>query len=139
MKLVSEIALELFERDRFEFNLVSAGYDSEDESSDSDSDSDDDESEEDEDKIRAQLKALRTQKARKPRTRKSRAHDSAVEPVMEEVQAISPTYPSHRSSQHRKPSSGDSEVEDLIKKMSQMNIKDPDYAVTYYQAFCLDE
>ncbi|KAF7431059.1 hypothetical protein PC9H_006777 [Pleurotus ostreatus] len=139
MKLVSEIALELFERDRFEFNLVSAGYDSEDESSDSDSDSDDDESEEDEDKVKAQLKALRSQKAHKPRARKSKAHDSAIDPVMEEVQAISPTYSSHRTPSHRKSSSGDSEVEDLIKKMSQMNIKDPDYAVTYYRAFCLDE
>ncbi|KAF4587955.1 hypothetical protein EYR38_009916 [Pleurotus pulmonarius] len=120
------------------FNTLCARYSVTD-SADNDSDSSDDESEEDEDKIRAQLKALKTQKAHKSRARKSRTHDSAVDPVMEEVQAVSPTYPSHRTSQHRKPSSGDSEVEDLIKKMSQMNIKDPDYAVTYYRAFCLDE
>ncbi|KAF4580563.1 hypothetical protein EYR38_003162 [Pleurotus pulmonarius] len=138
MKQVSEIALEVFERDRFEFNLVSAGYESDSDSSDDESDSSDDESEDDQEQLKARLKAHKSSRTHKSKARRAKAEDPA-EPVMEDVQVISPLYSSKGPGRYRKTPPGESEVEDLIKKMSQMNIKDPDYAVTYYRAFCLDE
>ncbi|KAF9491518.1 hypothetical protein BDN71DRAFT_1366349, partial [Pleurotus eryngii] len=138
MKQVSEIALEVFECDRFEFNLVSAGYESDSDSSDDESDSSDDESEDDQERLKARLKALKSPRAHKSRTRRAKAEDPA-DPVIEDVQVISPLYSSKGPGRYRKTPPGELEVEDLIKKMSQMNIKDPDYAVTYYRAFCLDE
>ncbi|KAF7424837.1 hypothetical protein PC9H_010148 [Pleurotus ostreatus] len=133
MALVSEIAQEIFERDRFEYNLIDVGSDSEN-SSDSDSDSESSDDSEDEKRTRAKIKALKARKSAKSKSKKSKTHDLDSDPVTENLQS-----PKEYSSRKSKTIPPEDKVEGLIKKMSQMSLDDPEYSTTYYRAFCLDE
>ncbi|KAF9496502.1 hypothetical protein BDN71DRAFT_1352836, partial [Pleurotus eryngii] len=133
MALVSEIAQEIFERDCFKYNLIDVGSDSEN-SLDSDSDLDSSDSSDDEKRAQARIKALKAQKLVKSKSKKAKAHDLDSDPIMEKVSS-----PKEYGNQKYRTNPPEDEVEGLIKKISQMNLNDPEYSTTYYRAFCLDE
>ncbi|KAJ7827712.1 hypothetical protein B0H13DRAFT_1917517 [Mycena leptocephala] len=112
-----------FRRGRFDADVDSAESSAEDSDSSSDSDSDDS-SDSDSDDLSPPKKKKKSKAKGKKRTRKPKA-TSAPAPAPITKTAARTTAPTD-------------EVGDLIKRMSRMNIEDPDYNYLYYQATTLD-
>ncbi|KAF9488758.1 hypothetical protein BDN71DRAFT_1512759 [Pleurotus eryngii] len=86
------------------------------------------------DQAQAKIKALKARKLVKSKSKKAKAHDPDSDPIMEKVSS-----PKEYGNQKYRTNPPEDEVKGLIKKMSQMNLNDPEYSTNYYRAFCLDE
>ncbi|KAJ6526092.1 hypothetical protein B0H19DRAFT_970864, partial [Mycena capillaripes] len=114
-----------FRRGRFDADVESAGSSSEDTDSSSDSDSDIS-SDSDSDSDLSPPKKKKTKKTKGKTNR--RTHKSKSTPAP----APTTNRPAARTT------APSDEVGDLIKRMSRMNIEDPDYNYLYYQATTMD-
>ncbi|KAK7016213.1 hypothetical protein VNI00_018953 [Paramarasmius palmivorus] len=101
--------------------------DSDSDSSDSELDSDSDDSDSDTDTKRSKKKKMKSKKKQSDKERerkKKRKHESKARKF--------------DSQEKKKASTDDSDVEDLVKRLSAMDLDDPEYATTYYRAIKLD-
>ena len=152
---VNEVVQQLFERDRFEYNLADSDSDlpdSEDLSSDSSSeDTDSSDSEWEGGRMSNRYKHSRYKKKHgrrhsdsdsddehyKHRKTKSKKKTYPKKPSQKEVKKTSTTLPTSTSLASSK-NSGQADVEQLIKQMGKLSINDPQYGLLYYKAMKID-
>jgi hypothetical protein len=134
---IKEIADGIFERNRFDYNLVDSDSDVPEfgnisDSEDSDSgDSSDNEREESDDEEEFQLKAIKRKRALKKTNKKA-------ERVKDKHSKRTETKKTARKTTDKKEKNTHDEVEQMIDQLGKMNISDPVYARTYYKAIKMD-
>ena len=148
IKEITDTALVILERNRFDLNLAGSDYDRkhrrkryDSDESDSDSDSDydsdselDDSSSDDSDESDDEEY---TKRRSKKKTKTSKKHHDRKK--TKDTSKSKSRDKKHHSHDHSKKSTNDQdEVEDLIEQLGKLSINDPEYGLLYYKALRLD-